>query len=165
MKLMREILVFIFLAAMLSVSAQTKKNSNLVYEANSNGERTFGSIDSLTNAIQMGKQIRVGFSMGSVEHWVDAGFLTIYEGHVFAQIEGIFIQTPSISRKKKIPKIEFGSKEDDSWAAVIGTTGVLQMHWNINEEKLFKVFKTKTEIDDYLKSLEKLNVDTKWAAF
>lgn len=155
-----------FTLLVCALNAQTTQDSYVVLQTNEDGQATNGSIDSLIKAIQNGKQIRVGFVMGPIEHWTDAGFLTIYGGEVFAQIDGIFQQAPNIlNEENKIPKIDFASKKDNSWSAIIGTTGEMQMYWDLNKEALFKHLKTKKKVDEYIKSLKKANIITKWAAY
>ncbi|WP_350293550.1 hypothetical protein [uncultured Croceitalea sp.] len=162
----KTIITFLFTFLIFTLNAQINDDNNIVYQTDANGKGTNGSIGALTKAIQSGKQIRVGFSMGPVEHWTDAGFLTIFEGEVFAQIEGIFQQAPNVlNEENKIPKIDFASKKDNSWSAIIGTTGVMKMHWDFNKETLLKHLKTKEKVDEYLKSLASAKVATKWAAY
>jgi len=51
-------------------------------------------------AVRAGKQLRLYMNLGFVEHVMDAGFISIYKGHVYAQINTIQGQRPNQKTKK-----------------------------------------------------------------
>lgn len=91
------------------------------------GKVVEGSIDSLIAEIRKGKPVRVGWQLDfngdkkpDFDHWVDAGFITVLGGHVFAQLETIFVQGP----RDEIPQVEIYPSKSQ-WTALIGTNGKL----------------------------------------
>jgi len=73
-----------------------QNNYSIVYEADKNGDNISGDINVLIECIKNGKPIRVGWiielkdfdnKIHIIEHWTDAGFLTILNNHAFAQIK------------------------------------------------------------------------------
>ena len=77
-----------------------------------------GSKQSLIEAVRAGFPVRLYMRGRRVEHAADAGFLTILDGEVFAQIEAIRGQTPSVDP----PAVAL---RDDGlrWQAIYSTTG------------------------------------------
>lgn len=102
----------------------------IVLETDSSGEIVQGSVVSLIDHVERGTPVRVGwelnFQLPNTEkpnrlvHWVDAGFLTIWKGHVFAQIRSIYTQGPVMDRAAIIL-----GKEPDGWVAILGSDGSL----------------------------------------
>lgn len=136
--------------------AQTT-HTNVVCEIGEDGEVVSGSLDSLLMAVRNGKKIRVGWeldfnksSSSIIEHWSDAGFLTIFDGHLFAQIESIFEQAPAPMNP---PKIMFVDSKPDGWVGIISTTGILRSNYKGSSEKSIKEIMALTES----------KVRTKWA--
>jgi len=107
--------------------SKLQPNTNLLLKTDSQGKISYGTIETLTKQIQAGAAIRVGWEFDinndgipEVEHWVDAAFLTIMNGHIFNQIQPIYQQIP----KADIPQIEIAASSV-MWTGVIGTNGKL----------------------------------------
>jgi len=93
----------------------------VILEVNRKGEVTKGNIAQLIAYVQQGNPVRVGWQLNfqnpdstkqeiiSLYHWTDAGFITVLQGEVFAQISSIYEQGPSTG---DIPAI-FMTKEGD----------------------------------------------------
>ena len=104
--------------------------STLLLETGPNGEVSAGSVEALRDAVRAGAALRVGWEFRfrtspeeapvSLEHWADAGFLTIWHDHVFAQIRDIHTQGPELGA----PAIHLG-KEPHGWTALLGSNGTL----------------------------------------
>jgi len=94
--------LFVF-AVLMSVALTTYGAENndyqLLYHQGEDTKRIDGSIEKLMKAIRGGKQIRLYMNLGFVEHSMDAGFISIFEGNVYAQIDAIQAQRPN--RKTK----------------------------------------------------------------
>lgn len=100
---------------------------NILLKTDTTGKVIYGSIEALIKEIQAGTGIRVAWEfdidndgLPEVEHWVDANFLTIMNGHVFNQIQPIYQQIP----KFDIPQIAIVASSV-MWSAVVGTNGKL----------------------------------------
>lgn len=100
---------------------------NIILKTDTTGKVIYGSIEALIKEIQAGTGIRVAWEFDidndgvpEVEHWVDANFLTIMNGHVFNQIQPIYQQIP----KFDIPQIAIVASSV-MWSAVVGTNGKL----------------------------------------
>ena len=63
-----------------------------------------------------------------LEHWVDAEFISILEGHVFTQIRPIYAQVPDADARQ-IQILESTKR----WTAVLGTNGLLVSRYLIND--------------------------------
>lgn len=95
------------------------------------GEELEGSVDAVRLAALNGERLRVGWQLSfktapdaepvTLEHWSDAGFITIWHGHVFAQIRDIYTQGPVMDR----PEIMLG-REAHGWVAMLGTDGSMK---------------------------------------
>ena len=99
--------------------------TTVLLERNRDGEVLQGSMERLLKAARAGAELRVGWSFPfgtdrALEHWADAGFLTIWNGHVFAQIRDIHTQGPVIDQ----PAIHLGV-EPHGWGAILGSNGTL----------------------------------------
>ncbi len=132
-------------------------DSNIVCEINEEGVVVTGSLESLLLAVRQGKNIRVGWEIDltkpselTIEHWSDAGFLTIFKGHLFAQIESIFEQAPAPMTP---PQVMLVDSKPDGWVGVIGTTGILRSNYKGPSEKPIMEIMELTES----------RVRTKWA--
>ncbi len=103
------------------------KESPYLVSTDFEGKVVSGSIEALIEEVQAGKAIRVGWKLdfdgdqvADLEHWVNADFLTVMEGHVFHQITPIYRQIP----KSEIPQIEIVNSPMQ-WTGIIGTNGKL----------------------------------------
>ncbi|HET9445327.1 MAG TPA: hypothetical protein VFO35_03660 [Steroidobacteraceae bacterium] len=96
------------------------------------GAASEGSKDKLREAVRAGLPIRVGWSLNfdedpepDVRHWSDSGFLTEFEGEIFAQFADIQAQGP---RRGKA-SIGMPAKRK-RWSGIVGTTGVLENNFD-----------------------------------
>lgn len=159
------ITLFLLSLTFNAANAQIKSQYKVVYEADREGKRISGSLEDLLTYVRNGNPIRVGWELGKrLEHWTDAGFLTILKGHVFGQISSIYGQGtshPSI----EIPFVMM-SDEPDGWVAVIGTTGVMRQKFK-TDQKMLDAYKemglNDEEIQEQLKKQETSKVVTRWA--
>jgi hypothetical protein len=125
------VLIFVFVAmlgglitapASLAEEVATSPSSNwqVVYEQDREGARVAGDKAALIEAIRAGEEVRVYWASSRVEHLVDAGFLTIFGGEVFAQLATITGQRPSRpGESATIALAENGA----TWTALISTNG------------------------------------------
>lgn len=111
----------------------------IVLQTDFDGQLIKGSIEELIQKIQTGHSVRVGWQLdfdedkkSDLEHWVDAEFISILEGHVFTQIETIYAQVPNAD----IPQIEI-LESTKRWTGVLGTNGKLVSRYLIND--IYKV--------------------------
>ncbi len=113
------------------VQAQDAAGSHwrLVFAVDSTGAATHGDKEALLESVRAGLPVRVGWRVtwrlqdgrtGGVEHVADAGFLTIYQGEVFAQLAPIVRQRPSLDA----PDITLIPSE--TWVGVLDSTGRLR---------------------------------------
>jgi len=95
-----------------------------------------GSIDRLINKIQEGYELRIGWQLdfdqdgqSDLEHWIDANFISILNGHVFNQIEPIYQQIP----KKEIPQVQIVNSS---------------MKCSIEDKNIREIFEKRAEIKE-----------------
>ena len=129
-------LIFCFFLSVLSLCAFSQSgNYKIVYEADENGLAISGSLDSLISLVNQGNSVRVGWEIPlhlkdgkslTIKHWADAGFLTIIDGHLFGQVQGIFEQAPAPMTP---PKLLIVSNTPNAWVGIIGTTGILRNNY------------------------------------
>lgn len=156
-----------------SINMYAQNSYQVVCKIDSDGTVSRGSLEELVEFVRNGNPIRVGWELSfktagsqevkSFEHWTDAGFVTIINGHVFAQISSIYQQGPSF---KDPPSVFLVDGKPNGWVAIIGTTGVLRQKFAGNERlkaSLKKAGLSEAEIQKQLKSMETMKVPTKWA--
>jgi hypothetical protein len=126
------LLVFLLTVCAASATAQTSSCPLPLAKIEPDGRVSGGSKDAVKEAFRAGLPLRVGWSLDfnndgkvDVAHWSDAGFLTEFEGEVFAQIADIQRQAPrtgtaSVSMPAKPAR----------WSGLVGTTGVLESHFD-----------------------------------
>ncbi len=102
----------------------------LAYAHDDQGAALDGSLEDLIAAVRAGKPVRVYVKGRRVEHSAGAQFLTIFEGHVFAQISEIQGQAPSSDP----PRIAFRAP-GTYWRAIYGTTGAVEALMDGNEPR------------------------------
>ena len=114
-----------------TLSAQTCGAAHLL-TVEANGSIASGSKDALRRAINAGTPIRVGWGLDAnndnvpdVSHWADAGFLTEFEGEVFAQLADIQRQQP-MRNPTRVP-MPAGRQR---WTGLLGTNGRLESHFD-----------------------------------
>jgi len=154
---MKKLIVSIAVLGLLSISTfLSGQNENIVLKTDFEGKVVEGSIDKLITEIQNGKSVRVGWQLdfdndkvADLEHWIDANFLSILNGHVFNQIEPIYKQLP----KADIPQVEI-IPSDMQWTAIIGTNGKLISRYVIpnmdqfEDDKLWEKLQEMTAIKE-----------------
>lgn len=96
------------------------------------GSASVGSKDRLRQAVANGLPVRVGWAIdgdgdGTVDvaHWVDAGFVTEFEGEIFAQFHDIQRQAPRRDRARVI--MPAGRQR---WSGLVGTNGMMESHFD-----------------------------------
>lgn len=154
-------LTLIFILCSTIVCGQ---KSEILLKTDFDGKVTDGSIETLIETIKVGERIRIGWqldfnedSVPDLEHWIDANFLTIINGHVFNQIEPIYAQAPMAD----IPQVEI-SNSPMQWTGIIGTNGKLKSRFifpdieKVKDEEYRKHLKEMTQISERM-------VQTIWA--
>ncbi|MBX2845924.1 MAG: hypothetical protein KTR13_06875 [Saprospiraceae bacterium] len=165
--------IFTSLFFLFSLVSYTQDDYKVVYHADSKGLAKAGDLEALSNAVQAGSPLRVGWKLkfqhpetGEVvemQHWTDAGFVTTLGGHVFAQIQGIFQQGPAITSP---PGVFLASDQPDSWVAIIGTTGVMRQKFQMDTallDQMKAIFPDEETYQEELKKMEMMQVETMWA--
>lgn len=149
----------------------------IVYEANAEGQVVDGSLDELLDLVNSGNPLRVGWTIKGAlpdpkggaptpvefNHWADANFITILNGHVFSQVKPIFQQGPSFDTP---PAVFLTSDLPNSWISIIGTTGVMQQKFIYDEksrEAMLAFYESEEEFENQMKEMETLKVATRWA--
>ena len=94
------------------------------------GSVSRGTKDRLRSAVAGGLPLRVGWSLDfnadgvvDVAHWSDAGFISVFEGEIFAQVADIQRQTPV--RGQATIRMSVGRQR---WSGIVGTNAVLEGH-------------------------------------
>ncbi|WP_346881338.1 hypothetical protein [uncultured Algibacter sp.] len=158
----------ILLLVLLPLLSLGQNNFSVVYEADENGKTISGNLDTLRESIQHGNPVRVGWliklqnfdkKVYTIEHWADAGFLTIVNKHVYAQLKPIYEQGINFETQESAVFLIDG--KPNGWVSVISTSGVMKQKFRDILQGTEGM--TKEEIDDMVKSLETTRVATKWA--
>jgi len=148
----------IFLLFLFVINICSGQNLDVLLKTDFDGKVTQGSIEKLIESIREGNGIRIGWSLdfnndgiADLEHWIDADFLSILNGHVFNQIEPIYAQSPN----SELPQIEIGNSSI-KWTAIIGTNGKLISRFiipdiqNITDENYRKQMEIMSQINEQL---------------
>jgi len=88
---------FFLVILTLFLSSGVNAEPKLLYHQNNEAKAVKGSVSNLIQAIRSGKQIRIYMNLGFVEHSMDAGFISIIDDNVYAQIDAIQSQRPNKS--------------------------------------------------------------------
>jgi len=83
----------------MTAYATEDNDYQLLYHQSGDAKKIAGSMEKLMAAVRGGKQIRIYMNLGFVEHTMDAGFISIFEGDVYAQINTIQGQRPNAKTK------------------------------------------------------------------
>ncbi len=117
------------LGAMMAVSFTAGATPNaslsgwhLAFEHDKDGNALNGSKAALITAISEGKPVRIYWAGTRVQHVIDAGFLTVLQGEVFAQIPSVSGQRPSVDPAR----VEL---LDTPWRAIFATNGDRGLKW------------------------------------
>jgi len=99
----------------------------LLYQTGFDGGALAGDKASLVAAVERGEAIRVGWSLDfnadgttDLAHWAEGGFLTVFEGEVFAQLEAIAPQRP-VARTASVSLVS----GPVTWRGLLGSDGSL----------------------------------------
>lgn len=129
------LVAFLLLFAPSRAAAQTCSVGHLV-TVEPDGKVSSGSKDALRKAVLAGTPIRVGWELDpnndqvpDLSHWADSGFLTVFEGEVFAQIADIQRQQPQRGQARVV--MPAGRQR---WTGLIGTNGRLESHFDDGSE-------------------------------
>lgn len=160
----RSVFQIIGIVLLLGSSIATGQESEILLKTDFDGKVTEGSIKNLIENIEKGESIRIGWQLDfnedkipDLEHWIDANFLTIMSGHVFNQIEPIYMQAPMA----QIPQVEI-SNSPLQWTAIIGTNSKLKSRFifpnieNVEDEEYRKNLQEMTQVNERM-------VQTIWA--
>jgi len=111
----------VFIAFMFSCQSSYESNQGWqrVFQNDENGEALYGDKSLLIDAVRHGYPVKIGWGGNRVEHVAEAGFLTILEGEVFAQINSIIGQAPRIDGDTVM--IRF--RPQNKWTKIAGTNG------------------------------------------
>lgn len=110
----------IFMATFANLSTKQREAEwTIVYEQVPGSEVANGSKQRLIEAVRSGKEVRIYWATGRVEHLADAGFLTVFGGEVFAQVQPIRGQRPSLEVNP--PSITLAA-EGNEWVGFFSTT-------------------------------------------
>ena len=121
------LLLFPLLLFTLCANAQEtphQRQWQSVYHHESEGKPISGSKEALINAIRQGAEVRIYYKSGRVEHLVDADFITVFKGEVFAQIDRIKGQRPGKD------KAEIALRPNDYYG-LYSTNGKFEINWFI----------------------------------
>ena len=117
----------IIIFSLATINLIVAQDSDFVLQTNFEGQVVSGSIDDLIAKISQGKAVRIGWQLdldkdgnADLEHWIDADFISVLNGHVFNQIQPIYRQVP----KKEIPQVDI-INSSMQWTGIIGTNGKL----------------------------------------
>lgn len=120
---MNKLVLILLICTISFVNAQQSK---IVLKTDFQGTIIQGSIEDLISKIQEGHTLRLGWSLDfnndntpDIEHWVEAEFITIMNGHVYNQVKTIHQQIP-------LPANVDLSSNGNTWQAIISTKGVMQ---------------------------------------
>ena len=162
-KTYEKIICIVVVISFVSVNLLIAQSSGVLLKTNFTGQVTEGTIDNLISEIRKGKEIRIGWQLDfdndgnvDIEHWIDANFISILNGHVFNQIEPIYRQIP----KKELPQVEI-TKSNIQWMGIIGTNGKLISRYIIPDLHLIEDEAMREKLEKRTKVKERL-VATIW---
>jgi len=114
------------------VQAQESCGSGHLVTIGADGAVISGSKEQLRRAVGQGLPVRVGWQLDAnndgvvdLAHWTDAGFVTEFEGEIFAQINDIQRQSPVRAQTRVLMP-----EGRQRWSGLLGTTGLLESHFD-----------------------------------
>lgn len=136
---MPQILIVLAVMVLLAAPAHAQDamcGSGHLVTIEPDGSASRGSKDQLKRAVANGLPIRVGWGLDTnadgipeVSHWTDAGFVTDFEGEIFAQIPDIQRQSPVRGQARVLMPV--GRQR---WSGLVGTNGRLESHFDDGSE-------------------------------
>lgn len=124
---MKKIIYFLSLAVILTACKTVDEQPNhlstenswvMVYSNDKDGMSLEGSKSDLIESIRQGNPVRIYTSGRRIEHAMEAQFLSIFKGDVFAQITPIHAQAPAEDPTQILFRAP-GKK----WQSIVGTNG------------------------------------------
>lgn len=117
------LVIFVLLAGCVTTPVKQLPRWQLVYTHDKQGQPLFGDKQNLVRLIESGHPVRIFWPIrDNFTHSLDAGFLTVVNGEVFAQPVGIIRQNP---QRPDYKSILLDAKEQTRWHAILSTTGEL----------------------------------------
>ncbi len=118
------LLALISLLGGCATTGQQQLDWQLMLHHDAQGQTISGSKQQLITAVESGRPIRIVWPLREdFIHVADAGFLTVMNGEVFAQFDGIIRQIPDRETRRSIA---LDAENQSQWHAIVGTTGALQ---------------------------------------
>jgi hypothetical protein len=162
-------LSFLLLSLFLCTVSYSQETT-IVLKTDFEGKVIEGSIENLIKEIQAGHSIRLGWGLDfdgdkkqDLEHWVDAEFLSVMNGHVYNQISSIHQQMP-------MPENVDLAGPGAQWYALINTKGVMQSYYDFKKPPSLEGMdgveipeEQKKEIIENLLKRQEDTVTTTWA--
>ncbi len=156
-------LLFLLLLALAFPPHVLAQTSEILLQTDFKGTVVAGSMGRLLQKVRAGKKLRIGWQLdfdkdgaANVEHWIDAEFITILDGHVFNQIGPIYRQIP----KEEIPQVQIRNS-NMQWTAIIGTNGKLLSRYIIPDLHLIEDEEVRAKLAPRTEVTERL-VATTW---
>jgi len=127
----KQLLIFILIACLggCATTAQyNQANWQLVYQHDNEGNPISGDKQRLVKLIKQGHPVRIHWALApDFSHIADAGFLTVMNGEVFAQLDGIIRQIPERSADRQSRRrIALDAEQQSRWHAIVSTTGEIR---------------------------------------
>jgi len=139
--------ILVFLSAFVASGCTTTPNAppasdwRLIYHHDKQGNPLYGRKQALIDLVMEGRPVRVVWPLrDDVAHAGDAGFLTVMNGEVFAQLRGIIRQKPDRETRKRIA---LDAEDQSSWHAILSTTGELRSFQSVKSKLADSQFELK----------------------
>ncbi|WP_395376807.1 hypothetical protein [Marinicella sp. W31] len=122
------ILLITLISGCATTGSQPQNKWQLIYHHDNAGSAIRGDKQRLVNLIKQGHPVRIHWALAAdFSHIADAGFLTVMNGEVFAQLDGIIRQIPERSESRQTRKrIALDAEEQSRWHAIVSTTGEIR---------------------------------------
>lgn len=123
------LLLIMLIAGCQSTPQISVPDWHLVYAHDKAGNAVSGNKAQLLQYASEGRPIRVVWPIWDVlTHAADAGFLTLMNGELFAQVDAISRQIPHRQTRKSVA---LDAKEQSRWHAILATTGEIKSFQSI----------------------------------
>jgi len=120
-RLIAAIFLVFSVAGCNSTSKPAFPDWKMVYHHDKNGNAIAGDKQQLLNLIAEGRPVRIYWPIKNrLDHYFDAGFLTVINGEAFAQVSSIVKQIPDFSENSRIA---LDAKAQSKWTAIMSTSG------------------------------------------